>query len=59
MLAALEAELPVFGTLQQFVAWGDRQTTPARLIETIAHDEYTHDVLATFRDGLVLVFGST
>ncbi|MGH9846363.1 MAG: hypothetical protein ACREEM_47295 [Blastocatellia bacterium] len=56
---ALEGELPDFGTLQQLVLWGARQATPARLLETIALDEYTHDCFATFRDGLVLVLGST
>jgi hypothetical protein len=57
--AALAGEMPDFGTLQQFATWGSRQHPPARLLETIAHDEYTHDVIATCRDRLVLVFGST
>lgn len=59
MHAALELELPNWGTLQQFVIWGGLQTPPALLVETIEQDEYTHDVIATFREGLVLAFGST
>jgi hypothetical protein len=57
--SGLERELPAFGTLQEVVAWGRAQTPPVLLIESIAQDEYTHDVIATWRGGLVLVFGST
>ena len=57
--AALERELPGFGTLQQAVVWARAQTPPVLLVETIAQDEYTHDVIATFREGLVLIFAST
>jgi hypothetical protein len=57
--SALERELPTFGTLQDVVAWGRTQTPPVLLIESIAQDEYTHDVIATWREGSVLVFGST
>lgn len=45
-LSAVEAELPVFGTLQEFVLWGRAQQPPVLLIETIALDEFTHDVIA-------------
>jgi hypothetical protein len=57
--AQLAGELPAFGTLQQFVAWNSRQQPPVLLLETIAQDEYTHDVIAAKQDGLFLVFGST
>jgi hypothetical protein len=57
--AALERELPGFNTLQQVIEWGRFQWPPVLLIDTIAQDEYTHDVIATFRDQFVLVFGST
>jgi hypothetical protein len=56
---ALSRDLPDWGTLQQFVAWGLSKSPPARLIETVEQDEYTHDVIASYRDGLVLVLGST
>lgn len=60
--AALERELPPLGTLQQFVVWGSRQQAPVQLLETIAQDEYTHDVIAASRggkDGLFFVIGAT
>ncbi|MBL8171291.1 MAG: hypothetical protein JNJ50_24235 [Acidobacteria bacterium] len=58
-LATLQQEMPPFGTLHEFVLWGQRQHPPVFLGETIAQDEYTHDVLARWRDGLWLVFGAT
>lgn len=61
-LTALERELPRFGTLQEFVLWGARERPPVLLVETIALDEYTHDVIAPWRaqgNGLTLVLEST
>jgi hypothetical protein len=61
-LTALERELPRFGTLQEFVLWGARERPPVLLIETIALDEYTHDVIAPWYargDGLTLVLEAT
>jgi len=67
-LTALERELPRLGTLQEFVIWGSAQRQPVLLLETIALDEYTHDVIAPWRapgardaggDGLTLVLEAT
>jgi hypothetical protein len=61
-LTALERELPRFGTLQEFVLWGSAQRPPVLLIETLALDEYTHDVIAPWHahgSGLTLVLGAT
>ena len=61
-LTALERELPRFGTLQEFVLWGSAGRPPVLLTETIALDEYTHDVIAPWRargNGLTLVLEST
>lgn len=58
-LTALERELPRFGTLQEFVIWGSAERPPVLLTETIALDEYTHDVIAPLRDGLTLVLEAT
>jgi hypothetical protein len=57
--AALSHEAPRFGTLQEFVAWGRAQRPPLLLLETIAQDEFTHDVIVPWRDGLTLVLGAT
>jgi hypothetical protein len=68
ILTALERELPRFGTLQEFVMWGARERPPVLLTETIALDEYTHDVIAPWRawdartamtNGLTLVLEAT
>ena len=61
-LTALERELPRFGTLQEFVIWGSAQRQPVLLLETIALDEYTHDVIAPWRaqgSSLTLVLEAT
>ena len=61
-LTVLERELPRFGTLQEFVIWGSAQRQPVLLLETIALDEYTHDVIAPWRaqgSALTLVLEAT
>jgi hypothetical protein len=51
--------LPRFGTLQEFVLWGSAGRPPVLLTETIALDEYNHDVIAPWRNGLTLVLEAT
>jgi hypothetical protein len=64
-LAEIESQLPRFGTLYEFVLWGNAQRPPVLLVETIALDEYTHDVIAPWRalgapgDELTLVLEAT
>ena len=58
-LTAIERELSRFGTLYEFVLWGSAERPPVLLIETIALDEYTHDVIAPWRDGLTLILEAT
>ncbi|MBI1765400.1 MAG: hypothetical protein HYR56_28625 [Acidobacteria bacterium] len=58
-LAALGAALPAHSTLMELVAWGKQQTPPVRLQETIALDEYTHEVVVPWRAPLWLVYSST
>ena len=58
-LAALEAAVPAHGTLMEIVAWGRQLHPPVFLQETIALDEYTHDVLLRWRDGLWLVYSAS
>jgi hypothetical protein len=61
-LTALERELPRFGTLQEFVLWGSARRPPVLLIETIALDEYTHEVIAPWPalgNGMTLVLEAT
>ena len=58
-LTAIEREAPRFGTLQEFVLWGSARRPPVLLTETIELDEYTHDVIAPWRNGLTLVLEAT
>jgi len=58
-LAALAAELPVLETLAEVVRWG-ASLDPATVVrDVVIQDEFTHDVVLPWRDGLVLVFGTT
>lgn len=58
-LAAIESGLPQSGTLMEFIAWGLAQHPPVTPVETVALDEYSHDVIFRGHDGLMLVLGST
>ncbi len=58
-LTALEAVVPAHGTLMEVVAWGRQLHQPVFLQETIALDEYTHEVLLRWRDGLWLVYSTS
>jgi hypothetical protein len=61
-LAALERELPSVGTLYEFVLWGAAGRPPVLLKETVALDEFTHDVIAPWPakgDGLTLILEAT
>lgn len=58
-LRALREALPTAGTLMELVAWGRQQTPPVVLRQTVALDEYTHEVLVPWREPLWLVYSST
>ena len=59
VFAELTSSLPVFGTLMELVAWGSKQTPPVMLKETVALDEYSHEVIVPWRENLWLVYSST
>ena len=61
-LTALERELPRAGTLYEFVLWGAAGQPPVLLKETVALDEFTHDVIAPWPakgNGLTLILEAT
>ncbi|HZS03430.1 MAG TPA: hypothetical protein VFD58_01025 [Blastocatellia bacterium] len=58
-LTALESGLPEHGTLMEVVKWGNSQRPPVRIADVIIQDEYTHDIIVPWRDGLTLVYGTT
>jgi hypothetical protein len=57
-LIALEAVVPAHGSLMEVVAWGRQLHPPVFLQETIALDEYTHEVLLRWRDEFWLVYST-
>jgi hypothetical protein len=59
VFAELTKTLPAHSTLMELVAWGSRQTPPVVLQETVALDEYSHEVLVPWRENLWLVYSST
>ena len=62
-LAAIESELSEQHGLQDVVSWGLRKESgvvlPGVIAEVIVQDEFTHDAIVPWRDGLVLVYGTT
>jgi hypothetical protein len=62
-LTAIESELPEQRGLQDVVAWGLKRESgaalPGVISEVIVQDEFTHDAIVPWRDGLVLVYDTT
>lgn len=62
-LALVESELPGQPGLQDVVSWGLEKESgaslPGVIAEIIVQDEFTHDAIVPWRDGLVLVYGTT
>ena len=56
---SLEALTGMFHTIEEVVRWG-LMGKPRRMIEEVViQDEYTHDVVMPYADGLYLVFDTT
>lgn len=55
----LLGNVPRAATLGELVTWSARQAPRAEIVDVIVQDEYTHDVVLAWRDGLHLVFDST
>ena len=62
-LTRIERELEGHSSLSEVLNWGERQPPGALLPQVIAdvvvQDEFTHDVIVPWRDGLVLVYDTT
>jgi len=58
-LAVLRAAVPRQDTLGDAVAWWTGHEPPLRVAEVVVQDEYTHDVVVPWRDGLFLVYDTT
>ncbi len=62
-LALIECELPEQHNLQDVVKWGLADQTGlfvhGVVAEVVVQDEFTHDVVVPWRDGLVLTYDTT
>jgi hypothetical protein len=54
--AVLLQELAPLGTLQDIVQWSFSQTPPRDVAAVVVQDEFCHDVVLPWREGLYLVF---
>lgn len=46
-------------SLQEVVRWGFAQTPPRDVAQVIVQDEFCHDVVLPWRDGIYLAFDTT
>lgn len=62
-LASIESEIAGHRTLEQVLKWGlaqpADQVIPHVIADVVIQDEYSHDVIVPWRDGLILVYGTT
>ena len=62
-LAAIQEELSAQENLKDVMLWAlscpRRDFIPSVVAEVIVQDEFTHDVIVPWRDGLVLVYDTT
>ena len=62
-LAEVEAELSGQKNLADVLRWAGSQKAgvfvPTVVSEVVVQDEFTHDVIVPWRDGLVLVYDTT
>ena len=61
-IAEIESELPDQQNLKDVMTWAlsyPVDTIPQVVADVIVQDEFTHDVLVPWRDGLVLVYDTT
>jgi hypothetical protein len=57
--SALVRELAPLGTLQDVVQWGFSRSPPSDVAAVVVQDEYCHDVVMPWREGLHLAFDTT
>ena len=62
-IAQVESELAEHRTMADVLSWGLNQplgtVLPQVVADVIVQDEYSHDVIVPWRDGLVIVYGTT
>lgn len=55
----LAASVARHHTLADVIAWGVAQIPECIVAEVVVQDEYTHDVVLPYRDGMHLVYDTT
>jgi hypothetical protein len=58
LLAVLKTELEPLTILQDVIRWGFAQTPPSDVLDVVIQDEFTHDVVLSWRH-IFLVFDTT
>lgn len=58
-LESIEVTVHNQKTLEDVVRWGLVSKPPRLIADIIVQDEYTHDVVMPFRDGIYLVYDTT
>lgn len=57
--SVLLGELEPLGTLQDVLQWSFSRSPPVDVTAVVVQDEYCHDVVLPWREGLHLVFDTT
>ncbi|WP_428267620.1 hypothetical protein [Haliangium sp.] len=57
--AELERAVARHDTLAEVIRWGVAQKPPCVVVDVVVQDEFTHDVILPYRDGLHLVYDTT
>ena len=55
----LEKYIPTSDSLSDVITWGLAQQPSLKIDLVVTQDEFTHDIVMSWRENLVLVFGAT
>ncbi len=58
-LRAIEEAVAQHQILDDVLRWGRRQMPPREIVDVVVQDEFSHDVIFPYEDGLYLVYGTT
>jgi hypothetical protein len=58
-LASIQAAVEGHETLEDLIRWGRGRTPPVLIEQVVTQDEFTHDVLVPWPDGLTLVYDTS
>ena len=58
-LRAIEEAVARHQILDDVLRWGRRQMPPREIVDVVVQDEFSHDVIFPYEDGLYLVYGTT